>query len=432
MAWNSVNVVLIWKLAKKFIKSDLVVTLTTFLFLIFSTIPLTEGNIANAEVFMIMPVTAAVLILFNLTEKKEKGITGILKSWLVKHDWRYLLIGVLMAVGFLFKVPVGFELFGLLVWLVVYKAESVIDFLKRVFDQRVRLIIFGFLAPVVLSIIYYFLAGAGESYVRSALGQNIGYLSSWEGESRPFYQSGLFVRGMIMMGSMTGIWLLRKKLGNKYGLISLWFVGALFGSQLAGRPYPHYFIEIVPAGALLLGMMIDSLKTKKKEFLKDWGKVIVGLGLFGLVIWSMLAYKFWYYKSWPYYKNFVGYVLGDKNRDEYMSFWGSGVLRNYEVAKYIREITEEDEQIFVWGTEPAIYVLSNRLPVGKYTVAYHILDFGAKEETIKRLIEEKPRVIVKMTSEGHVFSELEGLLADKYLMVKQFNEAVVYLFKNGW
>lgn len=419
MIWSVTNVILMWKLAEKLIKNRWGIILSTFVFSVLSSIPLIEGNIANGEIFMIMPVTAAILLLVSTLEKekKRKEKKNGDSNW-----WKYLSVGVLMTVGFLFKVPVVFELFTVLVWLVVYRSKSFKVFWGEIFRKRTWLIILGFLGPILLTIIYYFYKGAGESYIRSALGQNIGYLSSWEGGSQPFYMSGLFIRGMMMMSGMVVVWLLRKRLKSEWGLVTLWFIGALFGSQLSGRPYPHYFIEILPPATLLMGMMI-----KKNE----WLKKMVGIGFLGLIVLSIVKYQFWYYESWPYYKNFVSYISGNKSQDEFYEFWGEGVTRNYEVANYIGSITEENEKIFVWGTEPAIYALSNRLPVGKYTVAYHISDFGAKEETLKTLMEEKPRVIVNMINEKISFDEFHAWRESNYGIAKVVDDAEVYIKIDG-
>ncbi len=415
MAWSVMNVILMWKLAEKLIKNRWGIILSVFIFSVLSSIPLTEGNIANGEIFMIMPVTAAVLLLVNTLEKdkRSKKKKGSNCNW-----WKYLLVGVLMAGGFLFKVPVMFELFTILVWLTIYNSKNLKEIFKEVFKKRTWLIVLGFLGPILLTVIYYFSEGAGEPYIRSALGQNIGYLSSWEGGSQPFYMSGLFVRGMIMMFGIVFTWLLRKKLGIEWGLVILWFIGALFGSQLSGRPYPHYLIEILPPATLLVGMMI-----KKNE----WLKKIVGISFLGLVVLSVVGYRFWYYESWPYYKNFVSYISGNQNKNEFYEFWGKGVTRNYEVANYIKNITEENEKIFVWGTEPAIYALSDRLPVGKYTVAYHIVDFKAKEETMVTLKKEQPRVVINMMSEKEPFDEFHAWKESNYGVAKIIDDAEVYI-----
>ncbi len=70
MVWNLINVVLMWKLAERLIKSKWLVVLVAGVFGIFTSIPLTEGNIANGEVFMIMPVTAGVLLIWNENNKR--------------------------------------------------------------------------------------------------------------------------------------------------------------------------------------------------------------------------------------------------------------------------------------------------------------------------------------------------------------------------
>ncbi len=395
MIWNLVNVAVIWKLAERLIKKKWLVTLVTVLFGIFSSVPLIEGNIANGEIFMIMPITGAVLLL--VTSYK-----------LQVTSWRYFWVGILFAIGFLFKVPVFFDMVGVGFWLIVYRAKGIAEVIKKIFDRKIWLLLVGFLTPVLLSIAYYFVLGAGEVYLRSALGQNIGYLASWGGsEVRPFYESGLFQRGLAVVVWMVGLWLMRKRLGYEFGLVGLWLVMALFGANLSGRPYPHYMIQILVPGSLLIGLMLVK---------KDLWKWVVGRGLMvtvGLTIWK---YDYWYYQSWPYYENFARYVIGDKSRVEYESFWGEGVLRNERIAKYIRLQTDKDERIFVWGTEPAIYALSERLPVGRYTVAYHIKDFDGWKETMEAIKKYEPKVIVIDQNEEK-FEELNSYVSALYTEV---------------
>ncbi len=408
LVWNLFNVVWIWKLAEKLIKNKTGIWLTTLLFAVLSSVPLTEGNISNGEIFMIMPTTVAVYWLWV----KEQQLK---KNNLQSYFW----IGILFSLAFLFKVPVLFELIAIMFWLVLYQAKHLSSFLQNIFAKKTWLIIIGFLLPIVLSVIYYTLVGAGESYIRSALGQNIGYLSSWEGNNQPFYQSGLFIRGVIFILLVALVYLSKKKLTISFALISLWFVGALFGALLSGRPYPHYFIEILPAGTLLLGMLIFANKNKTSK--------IIGFILLFLTFWSVNFYKFWYYPSLPYYRNFISYISHRKTENEFRQFWGDKVIANYQTADYILKITDPDEKIFVWGTEPAIYALSNRLPVGKYTVSYHILDFKASDEIAKILVQEKPRVIIKIRDEKHQFNQLNGLLANNYALVKVIGQANIYL-----
>lgn len=403
--WNLVNVWLVWEIGKKIMKKTWVRVVVTMLFGVLSSIPLTEGNIANGEIFMIMPVTAAVWLILKAMERK-------------KEKWMYWWAGVAFAMAFLFKVPAGFDMVGIVLWLVWWKREGIGGWIKGLGDARAWILGIGFLIPVGLSIAYYFGMGAGEAYVKAALGQNLGYVSSWEGGAKPIWQSGLFLRGMILLGATGVIFLLRKKVNKYFGLMVLWSVWALFGANLSGRPYPHYLIEVIPGMVLMVGVMLDEIK--------NWWQWGVGLMVAGMLVGAIKVYDFWYYKSVPYYENFVRFVSGKESEEEYFNFFGGGVNRNLEVARYINMRTEPNEKIYVWGTEPAIYAMSDRLPVGRYTVSYHVRDFDGYNETIEKLKEEKPNYIVIMRNESLEFPALESLVTADYVPVKEIGEAVIY------
>jgi len=414
LVWNLINVVIVYKLAGWFLNKKWTVLLATSLFGIFSTIPLLEGNIANGEIFMIMPAAAGTLIFL----RKIKVPRRQLRSQAGKEKlWGYLVAGGLFAVGFLYKIPVIFDLIALLIWFIFYEAESWKDLFKRFFDKKVWLLGIGFLLPIVLSLVLYFAQGAGETYVKATLGQNVGYVSSWEGGRAPFYQSGMFQRGVILVTLSLLIFFFRRKMGGKRSLILLWSAFAIFGANLSGRPYPHYLIQVVTPLVILVGLLFES---KSVSFYLNSLLVVLVFG--GSLFW----YKYWYYKSLPYYKDFIEYAAGGETKDKYWKSFGDGVQQNYLVGKLVKIITSPTDHIFVWGTEPAIYFLAERLPVGKYTVSYHILDFGAKEETMTKLKKEMPKVVMTIDSEGADFDELRMFLDEKYVPIDKIGHARVY------
>jgi hypothetical protein len=404
MGCNLINILFVWAIAKKLIVKRWIVFGVILVFGILSSIPLTEGNIANGEIFMILPTTMAVWLLLTI----RKGLQEL---------WKYYLSGVFLALGFLFKIPVAFEFVAVLYWMSIYQIKSVRSALRVVVDKRMWFMVIGFILPILISIGYYSLAGAGGPYIKAALMQNVSYVSSWEGGAKPFYQGELFIRGVIWLLVMGLITVFRQKLKNKFGLVSLWFSGAWFGALLSGRPYPHYLIEVIVPGVLLLGLLV-------RKF--NWSRLGVTLVLLGLLGGGVLYYKFWYYKTLPYYQNFVVYALGRKSETDYRNYWGSGVSRNYEIAKYIRERTEKDEKIFVWGTEPAIYILADRLPVGKYTVAYHYADFGGQEDAYQKMLADPPKFIVIIKDEKTRFGQLWSLLAANYIKTLAIDGAEIW------
>lgn len=402
MIWNLINVALIWGVAKKLTGIKRGAVTATVLFAVFSTLPLLEGEIANGEIFMVMPVMAAIYLVLSKT------------GHLVEKRGNYLWSGILWAAAFLFKSPPVVELFGLFFFMTIYSANSWRDLRERVLDKRLWLLAIGFLMPVAISVLYFFLKGVGGIYLQSALLQNFAYLPSWGGDKT----ASLTTRALLMFAMLTLIWAFRKRLDSRFGLLAIWTVTAVFGAFLSGRPYPHYLIEVVGPISLMVGMIL----TQPSSYAVGFGILISLFLATGIV-----RYRFWYYKSLPYYQNFVAYVFGNKSKEQFYNFWGNNVTRNYEVASYIDSVTDKDDRIFVWGTEPAIYAISNRLPVTRYTVSYHILDFSAQEEVYKSLIQNRPKVIVVMKSESGKFTQLAGFINNNYALTDTFSEISVYL-----
>ncbi len=397
LAWNTFNIFLIFKIAKKLLAKDWLVILTTLIFTLFSLLP--EGRIANGEVFMIMPATLG--LLFALKAKNEK------------NHFLWFLSGIGFATGFLFKIPIAFDFAGLLFGFFIFTKKTIKDVFTVLIDKRLYLTLAGFFLPIILSIIYYAKLGAFTPYVRSALLQNIGYLSSWSGSN-----TGLYLRGLLVLTATLALFIFRKRLGfNFYTLALMSFWGA-FGVFLSERPYPHYLIEIAPWLALLTGVVL-----KEKKLLQILFAVFLGLSLFT----GYKYYDFWWYDNLPYYKNFLRFTTRRISKEEYFRFFaGQKVIDDYAVSKYIQEHSSENDRIFVWGEGSCIYALSRRLPPGRYTATYHIFDFNGFEETLQAMRQTSPQLIIKLDSESRPFPGLNSLISQYYAQNSKVGEAVIY------
>ena len=214
------------------------------------------------------------------------------------------------------------------------------------------------------------------------------------------------------------LWILRKKLPGEFVWASLWLVWTLFGALLSGRPYPHYFLQVVvPLVCLISSMAVFKMKR---------GVVIVGIGL---VMMTGGAWWKWQFSTYPvlgYYTNFYLFITGKIATREYMNHFDQRVGRNYELAKYIQMRTQPDEKIFVWGTEPDIYVLSDRLPVGRLVTSFHVGDLNEYELLGQALELERPPFIIRLKNESRDFSRLDALLATGYIAVAEVEGAEVY------
>src|SRR4030043_1850382 len=400
--WNFGTIIIFWKLAQAlFPKKESLHKIATIIFAILTTIPLLEGNIANAEIFMIGPTILAFLIIFS----KKLSIKNLIFS------------GMLFGVSALFKLPAAFELPVIFAFWLILNGLKKNELIKTI--KRFAFIVLGFAIPLGLTLIWYYLRGALGDYVRAAFLQNIGYLSTWKPSSSnlPFIvrNAPLFIRGGIILIGLVILFWKRKSLPKEFIFITIWLLFALFGVTLSERPYPHYLIQAVPALSFLLGILVTD-KTLTQTM------TIIPLGIAFFV---PLYYKFWYYPTTTYYLNFVKFATGSINKDEYVATFNDKVSRNYRVARIVTSITNNEDKIFVWGDTATIYTLSKRLPPIKYVADYHINDFSSKDEVIKNLKSNYPKVIVFL-NEGSPFPELKKLFVSNYILVADFEGAQIW------
>lgn len=357
----------------------------TGIFSALNTLPLIEGNVANAEMFFV----AFTLIAFVLISKNKN----------------LFLAGLIMGLGAMFKIPALLDV-GVwpLFWLITQQPN---------WFKKSTLLVAGALLPLAISIGFYAANGSLNNYLIAAGLQNIPYLSSWQAVNG--FWGTLFGRAATAAMLVLLVGFAGRHLGKNRVLVLLWFIVTLFAGLLSGRPYPHYLLQLSPAFALLF------VKTL-------WGKPVdrylgltAGLLLTGVIV----LFKFYAYPVVSYYKNFLSWSTGKIDTATYYNFFNHQVNNNYKIAREVMAGSQPDEKIFVWGDEPSIYALSRRQPAGKYTVAYHIFDFRAQETTIKGLAQNPPRYIIVFLPPDQL-PGLRHLLSKSYILTGSVGNAKIY------
>ena len=392
--WSLLTIAVFFRLAKQLFPGQRrAAILAAVFFAIITSIRLFEGNIANAENFMLLPI-----------------ITGF---WLILKSQSFL-AGLCFGLAVLFKVPAVFDFPAALIFLFFFSFKRK----KKLAASRYTLVaIFGFLLPVLATFIYYAGQGAFVQYFIAAFSQNLPYLSSWQTQSHvqfSLFRSGLFLRGLLLLATTGLLISQRKKISRAFFLISLWFAFSLFASLLSTRPYPHYLLQLAPSLSLAFGLFFN----------RSWEKFLPLL-LALVLIAVFFGFHFWHYPTVSYYLNFTQFVAGAKTKNDYFNFFSPQSGMVYELADYIQNRTEDGEKIFIWGDQPAVYPLSRRLPVGHYTVKYHIIDFNGYQETMAALYQSAPRLIVMMRGDEE-FPELEGFLKNYYFKNHAIGESEIY------
>jgi len=408
LAWSLATIFVFYRLAQfLFAKNRFSVLLSTSVFAILTSLPTFEGNIANAENFMLLPtIVGFYLILKFLGQAKTKS----------KFTFTWFLAGILFCLAVLFKIPAIFDfLAALLVCLLFTDQKSF-----KVILSRFLFLLVGFLIPIIITFIYFGFKNSLMLYLQAAFFQNLPYLSSWGNQASKVSSLpiGLLVRGGLLLLIILLLFLLRQKISLPFKTIILWFFTSLFAALLSARPYPHYLLQVLPAFSLSFGLL-NLPKTK------IWLKPLP-IYFILILIWVFVSFHFWYYPNFPYFKNFYQFAFKIKSRQEYLNYSDHQTSSLYQTAVFLRSHSELQEKIFIWGVKPSIYALTHRLPVGRYTVSYHIIDLHSYEETVNNLKQSPPRWLVWAQDEKASFPQLQDFIENNYVPFQQIGNMEIF------
>jgi hypothetical protein len=431
--WMLVATVAFHHMAKKIIKPYLLVLLSSVFFILATTLPLLEGNIPNGELFVMGFILAGGYLLTETNLFKAifaaKISTDDGKIKLTKKDLGLLFTaGVLFGLGILTKVPGLFDALAFFTpaWFLLtnnfsfnsLKLKTWLKFAPKIILHNLVLAL-GIIFSIVASIGYFFWRGSIHEYLQFGLLYNFRYASAW---GLPFSNQILtffftLPGKMVIMGLIVILlMLLKKALSIKFQFVATWTLFAIFGSLLSNRPYPHYFLQVMPPLALLIGLTladIYSLLTKSKKIsqVKKLTPVAISTLIIALFVTSLMLLKVGGYPTISYYQNFLLMISGKMTTQEYRQQFNVLTSDNYKASAIINR--SGAKQIFIWGTNPMLYSLSNTYPTGRFTVSFHIKDFKAYQETFADIQKQQPIFIITMKDEQ---TELPGLneYLDKY------------------
>lgn len=400
------HTVLFWNLAKLFWAKTrpILAYVSSLIFVLITTLPALEGLTVNAELLMMIPVTASVLVLWNAN----------LAEWK-----KYLFAGLMGGIGWLFKIPVAADMVAIGLYFFVFQKKTLKEGLMSIFSLSFLAYAAAFVAPLALTFIYYYLKGTGPDYLATVLTVNLGYVSSWSTSTYTFnpFKSGLVVRGTILAVYTLVLYIFRKKLDKSFVLALLWIGFSLFGALLSARPYPHYLQELAAPFALLLPFLFVA------ENIISWTFIALVVAT-GILVQKQI--KFWGYPTLSVYKTYWEYVTNKISWDDYLARFDNAP-RNYAAAKFLNSRLSDSDTIYVWGTDPTIYNLTNRLPTGgKYIVSFHVRDLKKYDYVMENLNTSKPNYILILPGSGD-FPELMSMIDREYFLIRDTDNVQVYM-----
>lgn len=326
---------------------------TTLLFTILFATPLIEGNIANAENFMLLPIILAALIIYKTTNEKNHRPFALRPL---------LFAGFLLGIAFLFKIVAIFDLAAFLCFLLIIGLPKKLTLFRISLLRDSCFMILGFIIPLLITILYFVLHNALPDFIRATFSGMFGYV----GYGNTFFipQGFLIVKLLLLTGIIGLLTITRTKLSQPTLFIFLWLSFSLFNAFFSGRPYIHYMLVLLPSFCLFVGLIL-STRTRKRQ---------LQLSLLLLLVITTIFISFKTYgvkKMLLYYQNAYLFVIGQKDVSSYQTFFDRKTPRDYQLASYIKMHTKPGDPLLIWGDNPQIYALSKTLPITKYTVAYH-------------------------------------------------------------
>ena len=378
--------------------SSTIITTLVFTFL-FAT-PFLEGNIANAENFMLLPILISGLIIYT-----HSSLPKIQKSTRQSHLWTSLLrythkeemmiitAGILLGIAFLFKIVAIFDLAAFLLFIIFasLREEKRRSNLKKyflTFDSQCSMLV-GFFIPLIIISFYFLINNSLTNFIEAAFFGNVEYV----GLNNTFLNipQGLLLFKLLLLSiAVVLIFFKRDTFSKRTLFILLWLSFSLFNAFFSHRPYTHYLLVLLPSISLLIGLIIEITNQKFRLLL---------LACF-FCICVIVKSNFWVgppTETIRYYQNVILFITGNKDVQSYRSFFDKRTPRDYELASFIKKNTNGSDTIFIWGDSAQIYALANKLPIIKYTVAYHITqNKKLMEETQQTLIEVKPKYIITL------------------------------------
>ena len=375
---NAAAIILIFMLAKRVVDS-LAGVVAAASFAVLSISQSVQGVFANAEHFVILPVVGGLLLLLRALDDDQ--------SWLLFFS------GLLLGIGFLIKQHgAAFVAFGGLYILIDQGRKPSIGWIA--FASRCTLFVTGAVLPYVLTCLIFFSTGLFQKFWFWTVKYAGVYISQVPIEriwsiflyrTVAIIKSNPLIWALAYLGLAALVW--DKRLKRK----SMFIAGFSLFSFLAICPgfyfRPHYFIFMLPAAALLAGVMISTLVNKlsnaHNSFIQYGLPILLALICLTVSVYQQRQFLFQMTPT-------------DISRE---IFEHNPFPESVEIARFIRAHTKENDKIAVIGSEPQIYFYS-----GRHSATGHIYMYGLaekhkyalqmQEEFVREIESAQPKFIV--------------------------------------
>lgn len=344
---------------------------------------------ANAEIFMLLPMTA--------------GFWAFAMGARDKGNLWYLVAGMLTSLS-VFTRQSAIMTFG------AYGAWLAGVYLKNPLERKRQIAAAGALALGAVSgalpfVVYFASHGLLYDLWFAMFGFNFGWAaeqSFWLKFVPPlFIEPGPLAGGLIFwVLALTGIWKLWQLKDRAAWLVLAYLAFSEAAAQAMGKGSAHYSIQLLPGAAIAAAFGLLHIQQWWRT-----GTRILKAGLAVAAAITLASILFVYLQPTARDRFMVQYTYRD---------YADDAVQAPAIARRVAGLSLPGECVYEWGRSSQIYFLAERHPCSRlfYNRPYEV-DVSMAEEVMRDLRQRKPAVIL-ITGDIAPPAELEKLLQNSY------------------
>ncbi len=367
---------------------------------------------ANTEAYMLLPLVTSIAA---FTVGKNRNSLSL-----------FVLAGILGALAIGTKQVAVWNLMALAVVALMWRWPGGGAIRQRFFPLAALL--GGASAGLLFIVTPFYVTGALDDLIYANISYNwlyVGFLT-WTERFLNLGSGMLFVSAavapLIVAGVIGMITILRR--GKRTGdyLVIGWAAASAIGVASGGRFFPHYFLHLVPAMAILAAVVIYERFAKAENRLSSRPALLFGILLVAV---ALATNGVLYLAPRPAERQVAENVYYQKEWEE----------NSRALGLYVKERTDPDETIFNFGREPQVYFYADRRPAAQY---FYDWAYQYDDETLAKTVDvlrlERPAYILDSTlpplfPPGPRPQVLKELLDDDYEYIGSLYFADLYRLK---
>ncbi|MBI2914013.1 MAG: glycosyltransferase family 39 protein [Chloroflexi bacterium] len=226
--------------------------------------------------------------------------------------------------------------------------------------------------------------------------------------------------GPLIIGALIGfVTALRPRRSWPWYAFLAWTVASGLGVAMGARFYPHYFLQLLPAMAILSTVAIQRLmEGRRPTMLRSGLLLLTGLTVVVFLVTNALLY--------------LSPDATEKRFSESAYYQKQWEKQSRALAAYVADRTPPDQEIFNYGREAQLYFYADRLPAARYFYDWaYVYDESTLPQTIEQLRRDPPLYIVDsvrppLFQDADRHAAFDAFLEERYEYVGRVEFADVY------